>query len=98
MQFAKELREDVVAGHITVSFRLWERPKVKAGGRYTVGPVKVEVTSVDLVPFGAITRSDIRRAGEPDIETLRARAAHSGPIFDDTLVFRVEFHVVDDLT
>jgi hypothetical protein len=95
MQFSKDLREDVVAGAITVSFRLWERPKVKVGGRYAVGPVRIEVTSIELVPFGSIDRADVRRAGEPDIETLRARAAHSGPISDETLVYRVEFHIVD---
>jgi hypothetical protein len=98
MQFSKELREDVVAGSITVSFRLWERPKVKVGGRYAVGPVQIQVTSVELVPFGSIGRADMRRAGEPDMETLRARAAHSGPIADETLLYRVEFHVVDGLT
>jgi hypothetical protein len=26
---------------------------------------------------------------------LRDRAAHAGPISDDTLVYRIEFHVVD---
>jgi len=34
--------------------------------------------------------------GSPALETLRIRAAHAGPIDDDTLVYRVEFRVVDD--
>jgi hypothetical protein len=38
---------------------------------------------------------DVRRAGEPDRETLRRRAAHAGPIDDDTLVYRIEFHAVN---
>ncbi|MFZ0668142.1 MAG: hypothetical protein WAM97_20515 [Acidimicrobiales bacterium] len=96
MQFSKELREDVVSGAISVSFRLWQSPRVKEGKRYVVGPAQIEIDRVDLVAFGSITKSDIRQSGEPDIDTLRARAAHSGPISDDTLVFRVEFHVVDD--
>jgi hypothetical protein len=95
MQFSRELRDDVVSGSITVSFRLWQTPRVKAGNRYAVGPAQIEIDSVDLVPFGSITKTDIRKSGEPDIDTLRARAAHSGPISDDTLVFRVEFHLVD---
>ena len=94
MEFSKELREDVIAGDITVSFRLWRRPKVKAGGRYPVGPVHIEVDSVELIPFSAITAADVRRTGEPDRETLRRRAAHAGPIDDGTLLYRVEFHVV----
>ncbi len=94
MEFSKELRDDVIAGDITVSFRLWRRPKVKAGGRYPVGPVRIEVDSVELIPFSAITAEDVRRSGEPDRETLRRRAAHAGPIDDGTLLYRVEFHVV----
>ena len=94
MEFSKELRDDVIAGDITVSFRLWRRPKVKAGGRYPVGPGCIEVDSVELLPFAAITAADVRRAGEPDRETLRRRAAHAGPVTEDTLLYRVEFHVV----
>ena len=94
MEFSKELRDDVIAGDITVSFRLWRRPKVKAGGRYPVGPAYIEVDSVELLPFAAITDADIRRAGEPDRETLRRRAAHAGPIADGTLLYRIEFHLV----
>lgn len=93
MEFSQELRDEVIAGHITVSFRLWQRPKVKAGGRYPVGPVHIEVDSVELIPFSAVTEADLRRSGEPDRETLRRRAAHAGPIDDGTLLYRVEFHV-----
>ena len=71
MQFSKELRDQVMAGDITVSFRLWQRPQVKEGGRYWVGPAEIEVDSVDLMPFAAITPEDVRRSGEPDLETLR---------------------------
>jgi hypothetical protein len=93
--FSRELRDDVLAGEITVSFRLWKRPKVKAGGRYPVGPGpgSIEVDSIELVPFADVTETDVRRAGEPDRETLRRRAAHAGPIDDDTPLYRIEFHV-----
>jgi ASCH domain-containing protein len=94
VQFSPDLRDDVASGDITVSFRLWSRPKVKAGGRYTVGPVRIEVDSIDLVPFSSVSRRDVRRSGERDRESLRERAAHAGPVDDDTLVYRVEFHVV----
>jgi hypothetical protein len=94
VEFSRELRDDVIAGDITVSFRLWRRPKVKAGGRYPVGPAHIVVDSVELMPFSAITPADVRRSGELSLEALRRRAAHAGPIDDDTLLFRVEFHVV----
>jgi hypothetical protein len=94
--FSQELRDDVLAGAITVSFRLWKRPKVKVGGRYPVGPGQglIEVDSIELLPFAGITGADVRRAGEPDLESLRRRAAHAGPITDGTLLYRVEFHPV----
>jgi hypothetical protein len=92
VEFSRELRNDVLAGDITLSVRLWTRPKVREGGRYRVGLGEIEVDAIELVPFSAITDADVRRAGEPDRETLRRRAAHAGPIDEDTLVYRIEFH------
>ena len=94
MEFSRELRNDVLAGDITLSVRLWKRPRVKPGGRYRVGPGEIEVDAIELVPFAAISGNDVRRAGEVDRETLRRRAAHAGPIEEDTLVYRIEFHAV----
>ena len=94
MEFSKELRDDVLSGEITVSFRLWRRSKVSQGRRYPVGSGWIEVDSIELVPFSSIDQDDVRRAGETDLEALRRRAAHAGPIDDDTLVYRIEFHTV----
>jgi hypothetical protein len=94
MQFSRELRDRVLAGEITLSFRLWSRPQVKVGGRYPVASGSIEVDSIELVPFGSVTRADVRRAGERDVETMRRRVAHAGPVDDDTPVYRIEFHVV----
>ena len=94
MEFSRELRNDVLAGDITVSVRLWKRPRVKRGGRYRVGPGEIEVDAIELLPFAAVTGEAVRRAGEPDRETLRRRAAHAGPIDEDTLVYLIEFHEV----
>ena len=93
MQFSAELRDRVADGTITVSYRLWSRPQVKTGGVYRSGAVMIEVDEIDLLPFSTIDDDDLARTGEPDIEALRHRAAHAGPIHDDTLVYRVEFHV-----
>jgi len=94
MEFSRELRDDVLSGDITVSFRLWRRLQVRVGGRYPVGPGYIEVDAVELLPFSSITPADLRRTGEKDRESLRKRAAHAGPIDDDTLLYRVEFHTV----
>ena len=94
MEFSRELRNDVLAGDITLSIRLWKRPQVKEGGRYRVGLGEIEIDAIELVPFAAITGEDVRRAGETDREALRRRAAHAGPIDENTLVYRIEFHAV----
>jgi hypothetical protein len=77
VEFSRELRNDVLAGDITLSVRLWKQPRVKQGGCYRVGPGEIEVDAIELVPFAAVTAEDVRRAGEPDRETLRQRAAHA---------------------
>lgn len=92
--FSRELREAVAEGSITVSIRLWSRAQVKVGGRYPTTGVVIEVDSVEVMPFAAVTADDVHRGGERDREALRIRAAHAGPIEDDTLVHRIEFHVV----
>lgn len=92
--FSPDLREGVASGKITVSIRLWSRPQVKLGGRYATAGVVIEIDSMELLPFAAVTPADIRHSGERDRESLRRRAAHAGPIDDDTLVYRIEFHIV----
>jgi hypothetical protein len=95
MQCSPDLREGVAVGDITMSVRLWHRPKVRVDGRYPVAGGVIEVTSVELVPFSAISDTDAHFCGEADREALRIRAAHAGPISDDTPVYRIEFCVAD---
>jgi hypothetical protein len=94
MQFSRELRPGVADGTITLTYRRWTRPKVKPGGRYRTAGVTIEVDEIDLVPFSSVSAEDLALTGEADRASLRRRTAHSGPVDDDTLVHRIEFHVV----
>ena len=96
MEFSPDLRPRVLSGEITVTVRLWRRARVKVGGRYRIGPAQIEVDAVELVPFALIDETDLLQTGEADREALRRRAAHAGAVHDDTLVHRIEFHVVDE--
>ena len=60
MQFTQDSHQAVADGSITVTFRLWKRPHAKVGGHYTVGSVVIEADAIEMLPFHAITRSDIR--------------------------------------
>ena len=86
----------MISGRITLTYRLWTRPQVKVGGRYAVGASRFEIDSIEMVPFSSVTRADLRRTGEKDRESLRKRTAHAGPVHDDTPVYRIEFHIVDE--
>lgn len=94
IEFSPELRPGVASGDITLTYRLWQRARVKVGGRYRTGGVEIEVDDVEVVPFSTVTALDVERCGEPDLESLRRRTAHAGPVTDDTLVHRIEFHLV----
>jgi hypothetical protein len=94
VRFSPELREAVADGEITVSIRFWQRAQVKEGSRYESDGFQIEIDSVELLPFSAVTDEDVARSGESDREAMRRRTAHAGPVDDDTLVYRIEFHVV----
>lgn len=92
--FSRDLRDAVARGEVTVSIRRWSRSQVKVGRRYPAAGVTIEIDSLEVLPFSAVTDDDVAASGEADREALRERAAHSGPIHEETLVHRVEFHVV----
>lgn len=80
-------------GDVSLSVRLWRRPKVRVGGRYPVAGAVIEVTSIELVPFSSISDADAHLCGETDRQAVRERAAHAGRVHDDTPVYRVEFRL-----
>ena len=55
--------ESIAEGNVTLVYRRWKRPTVRAGGtlRTSVGMLAIE--SVDRVPMRSITAADARRAG-----------------------------------
>ncbi|MBS0298196.1 MAG: ASCH domain-containing protein [Proteobacteria bacterium] len=87
MMFAKPLREPVMRGEITCSVRIWQRPHVKVGGRYPLGPGHIEVTAIREIGWEGITPDLARRSGFQGVVDLLKTAKH-GP---GERVFLVEF-------
>jgi hypothetical protein len=87
MQFAKRLREPVMRGEITCSVRIWRSPRVKVGGRYTLGPGAICVTSIREIGFGDITPDLARRSGFAGVVDLLKVAKHGA----GERVYLVEF-------
>jgi hypothetical protein len=87
MTFTKHLREAVIRGDITCSVRIWQRPRVKVGGRYALGGGAVEVTSLRRIDWADITPALARRSGFSGVVDLLKIAKH-GP---GENVYLVEF-------
>lgn len=87
MQFAKQLRARVKSGEITCSVRIWQSPRVKAGGTYPLAPGVIEVTSIRLISLSDITPALARKSGFLGVVDLLKVAKH-GP---GQNVYLVEF-------
>src|SRR6188768_458303 len=90
--FQKRFLAGLVDGSITVTFRQWDKPKVRPGGRYRVHPVGVvEVDAIDRVPLGKITAADARKAGFASRDELLdyLRPAAKSELTPESEVFRI---------
>jgi len=91
--FKKAFWDGLTSGAITLTFRRWQKPHVKVGGRYRCHPIGVlQVDAVALVPARSITAADAKRAGFPSREALVEYLAELGPLEGETPVYRVELH------
>ena len=76
MTFTKRLREPIMRGEITCSVRIWQRPHVKVGGRYPLGPGFVEVKKIREIEISDITPELARRSGFAGVVDLLKIAKH----------------------
>jgi len=63
MLFRKDFLEGIRMGAITVEFRRWRRPSVRAGGTPLTPVGQLSIESVEPVTPNRITADDARRAG-----------------------------------
>ena len=90
MQFLRSLRDRIRRGEITCSVRLWQRSHVKVGGRYSLPPGEILVTSVSEISLSDVTPALARESGFVGLVDLLKTAKH-GP---GRRVFLVEFRYV----
>ena len=88
MLFAKELRENIRRGRIRCSIRIWQRPRVKAGGRYAMDDGHIVVDSIDPIALEDVTDDLARESGFANLEMLLATARHGR----GDNVYLVRFH------
>jgi hypothetical protein len=85
--FRQDVLRRIGEGEVTLAFRRWRRPSVRAGGtlRTRVGVLAIE--SVEVVGEDAVTDADARRAGAEDRDALLAALPGEGALH------RIEFRV-----
>jgi hypothetical protein len=88
MLFDRRALRGIASGEVTVAFRRWRRPTVKAGGtlRTRVGVLGIE--SVEPIEPAQVTDADARRAGYSD------RSAVLSSLRPEGRLYRVSFRLV----
>jgi len=97
--FQKRFLPGLLDGTVTLTFRQWPKPQVKAGGRYRVHPIGVvDVERIERVRVADITDADARSAGFGGRKELLEymKPAAKGPFTDKTEVFRVQLRYGGD--
>ena len=63
MLIPRRTLDAIADGRVTLAFRRWTRPTVKAGGRLRTAVGELDIEAVDRVALSAITAADARAAG-----------------------------------
>ena len=93
--FQKRFHPLLVSGEVTVTFRTWDKPHVKAGGRYRCHPIGVlEVDRVDRIRARDVVERDAKRSGfATKADLLGYLGSMAGaPLRPDAELWRVELH------
>jgi hypothetical protein len=92
MLFRQPFIEGIASGRITVAFRRWRRPTVRAGGTLITPAGQLAITSVMEVGPGAITEAAARQAGfESREDLLKELSEHPS-----SKVYRIDFRLLGD--
>lgn len=92
MLFPKALWDGLASGEVTVAFRSWKRPTVKAGGTLITPAGQLSIDAVEAIDPEAITDADARAAGVDDADAQRALLRGG----DDRQTYRVAFHLLGE--
>lgn len=88
MVFTKHLRDGVRRGRVKCSVRIWQRPLVKAGGRYRMDDGQIVVDSITKIRLKDITYDLARESGFAGVKDLLEIAKHGS----GRNVYLVRFH------
>jgi hypothetical protein len=85
--FRQDVLRRIGEGEVTLAFRRWRRPTVKAGGTLRTRVGVLAIDSVEVVDERDVTDADARRAGAPDREAVLSQGPAGRPLY------RIEFRL-----
>jgi hypothetical protein len=88
MLLRRPVLERILTGEVSVQFRRWRRPSVKAGGTQRTQLGVLAIDAVEPVAERDITEADALAAGYPDRAALMADLGYR----EDEQIYRVTLH------
>jgi hypothetical protein len=85
----KDTLERIASGEVTVAFRWWTKPTVKAGGTLQTAVGQLAIRSVERTTVAGVTAEDAKRAGF----VSRAALLEAFPRKPGSRLHRVEFEL-----
>lgn len=76
MTFTKRLHDGIRRGDITCTIRIWQKPRVKVGGRYSMNGGFVTVTKMRRIELSDVTPALARKSGFAGVVDLLKVAKH----------------------
>jgi hypothetical protein len=92
MTFLERLRDAIRRGEINSTVRIWQRPRVRIGGRYSLPPGHVVVDSIMPIALRDITGAMARDSGFEGVVDLLKVAQHGS----GRSVYFITFHYVGE--
>jgi hypothetical protein len=77
----QRILEGIAAGEITLAFRRWQKPTVRAGGRLRTRIGELAIEAVEIVPERALDDRAARRAGFASRAELLASLRPEGTLY-----------------
>ena len=92
MLIPTSLYEGIRAGEITLAFRSWKRPTIKAGGTLQTPAGLLRIDALEEIAVSEITDADARAAGGASPNDIIAGLREG----DDRTLYRIRFRRVGD--
>ena len=89
MLFKNQVLDGIKAGKITLAFRCWTKPTVRAGGSLRTGVGVLAIKDIAVIKLDEISGEEAQRAGFDTREALLAELRKGR----DGTLYRIEFHL-----